>query len=578
MKLFLFVLWFFCIQVLSFSKNDNREFRFPRNLLNDIRREEESINDIDPPVFVDFIVVGAGAGGSVVAARLTENPSITVALLEAGGSYEHTSEPVSIPFLWATLQKTSIDWNYYEVASPTVDDRQIQLPRGRILGGSTAINAMNYVRGRPQDYNNWVEKYGAVGWSYEDVLPYFIKSENQKSILNSTVQGYHGPLTVQFCDYIFNISKVFYDAGLQAGYNANYDYNSGFQEGFTYYQKTINGIYRESSFVAYLEPNLNRTNLKIFRRATALRVLFDERKNAVGVVALQDGRLRYFFAFKEVIVSGGSINTPQLLMLSGVGPKEELEQFGIPVIYDSPYVGKNLQDQPIVYIYFNTTLPPIGPQLGEIAEQYFTEGKGPFTCGGGDIGAFIRSNDSLPLNEPDIQILSVGFNSENLYESGFGPFFALINPKSPSGEVKINSADPLERPNIYNHFFESPEDIQAAISTIRKIRYILSQPAFDGYRGEPFGLGPTDDQVTDEQLTSYILSAMQSFDHPVGTCRMGSDPNTTVVDPHLIVRGVQRLRVIDASIMPHIISGNTQAPTYMIGEKGAALIKEYYNI
>jgi choline dehydrogenase len=521
----------------------------------------------------DFIIIGSGAAGSVLANRLTENPFINILLVEYGDDKVDT-EFIKIPFFWPNLLGTEVDWCYETESEVRLNGRKIKCPRGKILGGSTSINAMNYIRGSASDYNNWEKEYECKGWSYQEVLPYFKKSENQKSILNDLkYHGYSGPLHVCNAPYIAEISKAFLNAGIDAGYKRNLDFNGEHQEGFGVYQKTIRKNIRESAYQAFLKPILGRPNLHILIKTLCKKILFDDNKNAIGISVLHNGEGKKIYAEKEVILCAGAINSPQILMLSGIGPKEHLKSLGINVIYDSPNVGKNLQDHPFIFTFFSSNNEPIAPNLKTYKDQFNNQGHGPLTVGGGEVGAFIKTDPNL--REPDVQIIFMSFNALNLNKPGISVNIDFLNVQSEPSYLLLKSSNPLDSPIIFNNYFKNVKDLESIIKAIRIIRKILKQPSLQKYQIS--GIQPNDSLQTDEEISQFILNNFESAYHFCGTCKMGNS-NDSVVDTNLLVRGVNRLRVIDASIIPKITSGNTQAPVYMIAEKGADLIKLTYNI
>jgi choline dehydrogenase len=523
----------------------------------------------------DYIIVGAGSAGCVLANRLSEDPANRVLLLEAGPSDWHPF--IHMPAGLAKLVgKKGVNWDYTTAPEPGLGNRPLWWPRGKVLGGSSSINAMCYIRGNARDYDEWAE-LGAEGWQWDKVLPYFKRSEgNERG--GSELHGGDGPLGVSDPRHKNPLSEVFLEAAAQAGYSPTEDFNGARQDGFGWYQTTTRDGARSSSAQAYLKPVRKRPNLKVITRATASRVTITDGR-ATGVVYSVDGKGSFHeVAAREVILSGGAINSPQLLMLSGIGPAAHLRQHGIDVVRDLPGVGGNLQDHLDVCTLQRCVRGLSYDQLSDVSVglQYYLFKKGPGTSNIAETGGFLRS--SLAEDErPDIQFhfvpAQLDDHGRNLLPGhGYTLHACGLHPRS-RGRIHLASASAGDKVRIEAGYLSDPDgyDLKVMLEALRLSREILAQPAFAGYRGEELQPGA---QVQDEKdLVDFIRRKAESIYHPVGTCRMGrvGDPDT-VVDPQLRVIGVSGLRVVDASVMPKLVSGNTNAPTMMIAERAADLI------
>ena len=500
----------------------------------------------------DYIVIGAGSAGCVVANRLTQDNETTVLLLEAGNP--DTKPEIQIPLECTNLLGSEVDWKYFSEPEPYLTNRKIFCPRGKVWGGSSSINFLLYVRGNHHDYDHWQE-LGNPGWSYQDVLPYFKKSENQQRGA-SEYHGVDGELSVTDVISPAVASQRFVEAAVAMGYNYNPDFNATQQEGVGLLQLTVKDGKRHSAAAAFLLPILHRPNLTTMTGALVTRLLF-EGTRTVGVEYMQEGTLHQARVNSEVILSAGAFDSPKLLMLSGIGDAEQLQTMGISVVVDLPGVGQNLQDHPVV------------PMPYEATQDLHTA----ITSNGiAESGLFLHSEGNLEA-APDLELLfgSILWAPPGYPNSGVG-FTGLVCLTHPQniGSVSLGSRDPKDTPVIQMNYLQSESDVQKLVSGIKLIRNLFHSSAFDEFRGKE--VAPGAEVTSDEALVAYIREVCGTVFHPVGTCKMGTDP-MAVVDPELRVYGVEGLRVVDASIMPTLITGHTNAPTIMIGEKAADLIK-----
>ncbi|MER5262165.1 GMC family oxidoreductase N-terminal domain-containing protein [Actinosynnema sp. NPDC002837] len=508
----------------------------------------------------DYVIVGAGSAGCVLAARLSEDPDVKVCLVEAGPA--DTSPTVHVPAAFGKLFRTRLDWDLDTHGEPNLNGRRIYLPRGRVLGGSSSINAMIYIRGHRLDFDGW----GQPGWSYDELLPYFIRSEDNERGA-SEFHGVGGPMTVSDGRSRNVMSAAFVDAAVQAGYPTNDDFNGAEQDGFGLYQVNQRDGKRCSAAVAFLHPAMARPNLTVETNVEVHRVSFDGDR-ATGVVGSRLDEELEIRAEREVIVSAGAYHSPQLLQLSGIGPAELLRALEVPVVLDQPEVGRNLQDHPHVMLVFAHSQPvslliASDPKYGR---EFVEHGTGPLTSNIGEAGGFFRSEDGLPA--PDMQFIAGpvmfadgGLGTPTDHAISFGA--CLLTPRS-RGSVTIASDDPTAKPQIRHNYYDDDADLRAMVEGVRRGLELSRQRSLSPYTERQVG-GPASE--SDADLREHVRRATQTEFHPVGTCAMG-----TVVDAELRVRGVEGLRVVDASVMPTVIRGNTNAPTIAIAEKAADLI------
>ncbi|MEH2066642.1 MAG: GMC family oxidoreductase N-terminal domain-containing protein [Nostoc sp.] len=499
----------------------------------------------------DYIVIGAGSAGCVVANRLTEDYDTTVLLLEAGNPA--TKPEIQIPAQCFSLIGSEVDWGYFSEPEPYLNDRKMFCSRGKVLGGSSSINFMMYVRGNPQDYDRWQE-LGNPRWSYQEVLPYFKKSEEQQRGA-SEFHGVDGELSVTDLISPAVVSQRFVDACVSMGHDYNPDFNGAQQEGVGLYQLTVKDGKRHSAAAAFLLPILHRPNLTVTTGVLVTRLLI-EGTRCVGVEYLHEGTLHQVRVNQEVILSAGAFDSPKLLMLSGIGTAEHLQAMGISVVADLPGVGQNLQDHILTCVVQETT-QDIHPAV---------------TSNGVEAGLFLHSEGNVE-GAPDlqfffgpIQFLSPGYTPADFGFTGAVSLTRLQN----IGSVSLRSPDPKEPPTIRMNYLQNQADVQKLVEGVKLIRQMIQTSAFDDFHGEE--IAPGSHVQSDAALEAYIRDTCSTVWHPVGTCKMGID-SMAVVDPQLRVHGIQSLRVVDASIMPTITTGNTNAPTIMIAEKAADLIK-----
>jgi choline dehydrogenase len=513
----------------------------------------------------DYVIVGAGSAGCVLAARLSEDPDVKVLLLESGPP--DVKENIHVPLGYLQLGATDVDWDYHSAPEQHCGGRRITLPRGRVLGGSSSINAMIYIRGNPLDYSEW----GVPGWEWPDLLPYFIKAEDNERGA-SELHGAGGPLPVSESRSQNRIAAAFVDAGEQAGLPRNPDFNGPEQDGVGLYQVTQRGGMRASAAVSYLHPAMERENLTVMPYMHVERVIFDGDR-AVGVAASRLGETQEFRAEREVILSGGAYNSPQLLMLSGVGAAEHLAMREIELVLDLPSVGENLSDHPATQLVWTTPeaeslLLALEPAA---LEEFEASQTGPFTSNLAESGGFVRVEPGthapdIQFHVAPVQIVEEGMRDPEEHGVWVSP--CLLTEHS-RGSVRLASADPTAKPIIHNDFYSEGGDMERMIAGLRLAQEICGQPAMQPYAATPFNVPDGD---SDEALRAHVARTTFAVYHPVGTCRMGTD-SEAVVDAELRVNGIESLRVVDASVMPLVPRGNTNAPTIALAERAADLIR-----
>ena len=531
----------------------------------------------------DYIIVGAGSAGCVLANRLSADPGSSVLLVEAGG--RDRNPLFRLPMLMGRLFHSGIcNWSYHTEPVPTLEGRSLYWPRGKVLGGSSTINGMVYVRGNRHDYDRWAQT-GLPGWSYDEVLPAFLRSEAHVE----RDDPYHhraGELTVCRARGTNPLFDRFVEAGGQAGHPVNDDFNGVEQEGCGRYDFTIRRGKRWSTSFAFLRPIRHRRNLTVLTDALTRRVIV-ENGRAAGVEVSQRGRHRTMRAEREVILSAGTVNSPQILLLSGIGPPEELERHGIKVVHDLPGVGRNLQDHVDCVLSWECREPITlyrdlrADRLAASVVRGMVFGEGIATTFPYEAGAFLKTRPGLVAPDIQLHFMPALEKTANLHfpnpfkrdpvEANHG-LTVRVGPIVPEsrGTVTLRSADPAAPPRIQPNYLEREADLRTMVAGVRMVRDLMGQPALDRYRGRE--LAPGEERQADQELEAWLrASAMTTF-HPVGTCKMGIDP-MAVVDARLKVHGLAGLRVADASIMPIITSGNTNAPAIMIGEKAAEFLR-----
>jgi choline dehydrogenase len=524
----------------------------------------------------DYVIVGGGSAGCVLAARLTETPGVRVLLLEAGPG--DRSWQIDMPAAVASLISSDrFNWSYFSEPEPFLDGRRLSHPRGRVLGGSSSINGMVYIRGHALDYDNWARN-GVPGWSYADVLPYFIRAERHMGGGN-TYHGANGPLAVFAPDVEATpLTAAFIRAAQEAGYPLTKDVNGEQQEGFGRIDRTTYNGRRWSAARAYLRPILDRSGLVVEVNALVHRVIVDNGR-AVGVeYCVRGGAKQTVHAEAEVLVCGGAINSPQILQLSGIGPAEHLRQVGIRPVSDLPGVGEQLNDHPDIVVQHRCRQPVslyrFNRGLGKIITglKWFIRHDGIAASNHFEAGGFIRSRPGIEFPDLQLTFMPLAIKPGTVEDVGghsYQVHIDLMRPRS-RGRIRIRSADPTAPPSILFNYLQDPLDRLDLRAAVRLTREILAQPALASFRGPE--LSPGEHVQSDAEIDAYIRQGVETCYHPVGTCRMGLTSDC-VVDTHCRVHGIAGLRVVDASVMPSIVSGNTNAPTIMIAEKASDLIR-----
>jgi len=524
----------------------------------------------------DYIIVGAGSAGCVLANRLTADGRHTVLLLEAG---PRDSNPwIHIPLGYGKLFATpSVNWMYQSEPEVELNNRRVFTPRGKVLGGCSSINGLVHVRGQPEDFDAWAAQ-GNAGWSFREVLPYFLRSESRVQA-DTEYQGSNGPLTVSELPDKHPLCDAFIAAATELGIPRNDDFNGVKQEGAGYYHTTSRRGRRVSCAVAYLRPALRRANLQVRTEALTTRIRFHGGR-AVGVEYRAGGQMQIANAHREVIVCAGAINSPQLLQLSGIGPRALLERHGIAPVRDIPGVGGGLQDHFYVRTVWKCTQPitindAMASLLGRVGMglRYALLRRGPLTVSAGYAGAFVRT--SARVQRPDVQLYFINFSTDKMGTTlhPFPGFTASMSPLRPQsrGSVRIRSADPAEPPAIHYNYLNTPDDQRTVVAGLKLLRRIMSATPMRPFVSSEHAPGSR--VQSDADWLDYARQVGGTVYHPTSTCRMGQDP-LAVVDERLRVRGVPGLRVVDASVMPSVVSGNTNAATVMLAEKGADMILE----
>lgn len=523
----------------------------------------------------DYIIIGAGSGGGVLTNRLSEDPNATVAVIEAG---DWDKSPwIHMPMGYFRLMQTlQLDWGYHTVPQKHVNNRTMFVPRAKSVGGCTTVNGMIYTRGHRTDYDSWAQM-GNRGWDYDSILPYFRRAENWGGGGDEDVHGFDGPLATTRNDIIAEPCVAYRNACLQLGIPYNEDLNGGEQFGVGPCDGTVRDGIRSSVSRCYVTPIKKRKNLSFHTKAMVSKIIVQNGR-AVGVEFIQGRQKKTLYADKEVILCGGAFNSPHLLQISGIGDPDHLSSIGVQTVHELPGVGRNLQDHLASSVKQGLSKPisllgqtkPYAAALALL--QYYTTGKGPVAGHGVEVMSFLKSREDVEI--PDLQthfnnIMYKDHGREIINVEGCMPYFNISRPQS-RGTVMAKSDDPFQLPELDPNFLSVPDDLRVLRDGLRLTREILAQKAFDNIRGEEYLPGVN--MQSDAELDAYIKEDCNSVYHPVGTCKMGSD-TMAVVDDELRVHGIAGLRVVDASVMPTLTSGNTNAPTIMIAEKAADMIR-----
>jgi choline dehydrogenase-like flavoprotein len=517
----------------------------------------------------DYVVVGAGSAGCVLAARLSEDEDARVLLLEAGPP--DSNDLIHIPAAFSALFRSEYDWDHSTVWEAQLHNRRVYLPRGKMLGGSSSLNAMIYIRGNRADYDEWRDELGCSGWGFEELLPYFRRAEDNERG-EDELHGVGGPLSVIEGRARTPMAQLFLDAACASGLAANEDFNGPSQDGVGWYQVTHKNGARASTAVSYLHPVEDRPNLEVRTRHHALKLLFDGAR-ATGVAGITGGGEPFEVrAEREVIVACGAYDAPKLLMLSGIGRPEELELLQIPLVAESPEIGANLQDHPNAgCVWLTDREDSLFGALNDENLARFQDGEGPLTSTVAEAGGFLRTRSGLAAPDVQLHFAAAGVAGEGLVPAdahGLACGACVLKPRS-RGYVAIGSPEPTAKPMIVHNYYEDPDDMRTAVDGVRAVMEIARHSplaeCITGVRNLPAS-------DSDADIEEHVRETTQTLYHPVGTCRMGADA-TSVVDLELRVRGVQGLRVVDASVMPTVPRGNTNAPTIAIAERAADLIR-----